>query len=159
MMNTFLADKPIISYDFDGVLHVDMYEDRIVKGLYHNSSFNDVDAWVPFRRIHNQIREQAADYNIVIVTARDTWNLPELWQFVNKHKLPIKHIFCTNNGPKCEVLGAIQAIRHYDDRDFSQELAALELEFVRVYPGPHITGRPSQRDYLVSKYITKEVKA
>lgn len=147
-MSLFPTDRLILSYDFDGVLHVDMYEDRRVRGLYHNCSFYDPKMWVPFRRIHDQIRRQSKEYDIVVVTARDTWNLPELWEFVRMHDLPIKHIFCTNNGPKREVLAAIQAIRHYDDRDFSQELVSLDLEFVQVDPGPHITNRRCQNDYL-----------
>ena len=41
-------DKPVYSYDFDGVLHLDMVPDGQEPGLYHNRDFWRPDTWPPF---------------------------------------------------------------------------------------------------------------
>ena len=137
-------DKPVYSYDFDGVLHLDMVPDGQEPGLYHNRDFWRPDTWPPFEAMHRQLREQAAHATIVVVTARCRDNAAEVWAFLRLHDLPVQAVHCTDDGPKRDVLLAIGAERHYDDRDYSQELAGSGVQFIRVDPGPHLLGaRPS----------------
>ena len=133
-------NKPIYSYDFDGVLHLDMVPDGQEPGLYHNRDFWRPDTWPPFEAMHRQLREQAAHATIVVVTARCQHNAAEVWAFLRLHDLPVQAVHCTDDGPKRDVLLAIGAERHYDDRDYSQELAGSGVEFIRVDPGPHLPG-------------------
>ena len=140
----FDPSRPVYSYDFDGVLHLDMVPDERQPGLYHNREFWQPDTWPPFEAIHRQLREQAAHATIVVVTARCQDNASEVWAFLRLHDLPVQAVFCTDDGPKRDVLVSIGAERHYDDRDYSQELAGSDVEFIRVDPGPHLPGaRPS----------------
>ena len=137
-------DRPVYSYDFDGVLHLDMVPDERQPGLYHNREFWQPDTWPPFEAMHRQLREQAAHATIVVVTARHQHNAPHVWAFIRLHDLPVWAVYCTDDGPKRGLLVGIGAERHYDDRDYSQELAGSGVEFIRVDPGPHLPGaRPS----------------
>ena len=133
-------NKPVYSYDFDGVLHLDMVPDGQEPGLYHNRDFWRPDTWPPFEAMHRQLREQAAHATIVVVTARCRDNAAEVWAFLRLHDLPVQAVHCTDDGPKRDVLVAIGAVRHYDDRDYRQELAGSGVAFFRVDPGPHLPG-------------------
>ena len=90
--------------------------------------------------MHRQLREQAAYATIVVVTARCRDNAAEVWAFLRLHDLPVQAVHCTDDGPKRDVLVAIGAERHYDDRDDRQELAGSGVAFFRVDPGPHLPG-------------------
>jgi hypothetical protein len=130
--------KPLYSYDFDGVLHLDMVPDAFESGVYYNRDFLNPRTWQPFSVMHEQLREQATYATIVIVTARDKWNAPEIWEFINMHQLPVEAVYCTDNGPKGNILRAIGAIRHYDDRDYSFELVGSGIQFIRIDPGLYL---------------------
>ena len=130
--------KPIYSYDFDGVLHLDMEADEHELGLYHNRDFWCPSSWPPFEHMHAQLRAQAAQATIVVVTARHPDNAPEVWAFLRAHALPVQAVHCTGDGPKRPVLVAIGAERHYDDRNYGPELAGSGIEFIRVDPGPYL---------------------
>jgi hypothetical protein len=131
-------DRPVYSYDFDGVLHLDMEPDPDAPGFYRNRDFHNPTRWPPFERLHRQLREQAAYATIVVVTARDEWNLPEIRAFLCRHRLPVHSVHCTNDGPKRAALLALGAARHYDDRDYGPELAGTGVEFILVDPGPFL---------------------
>ena len=107
-------------------------------GLYHNRDFWRPDTWPPFESMHQQLREQAAHATIVVVTARCRDNAGDVWAFIRMHNLPVQAVHCTDDGPKRGLLVGIGAERHYDDRDYRQELAGSGVEFIRVDPGPHL---------------------
>lgn len=120
--------KPIISYDFDGVLHVS------VIGV-HPIDFVHPDRWVPFTEMHEQLREDAKDHKIIVVTARPEDTNEFLWEFIKMHDLPVEEIYAVNNGPKTPILISTGAIRHYDDNEgMRNALKPTGIEFVLVNP-------------------------
>jgi hypothetical protein len=116
----------IVSYDFDGVLHLD------VIGIHPIDFRAAADELRPARRMVEMLRRDARDHEIVIVSAR-SYDGPIL-DFVRHHGLPVKRVYVTNNGDKMPLLRRLGAIRHYDDnRDMVDELLSfdtLELHLV-----------------------------
>jgi len=120
--------KPVKSVDFDGVLH------RSVVGT-EPIDFMDPTKWKPFDEMIAHIKELSKDYYIVCVTARDSWNAPELERFIEMHDIPIQELHCTDNEPKLDILLELNAETHYDDkREIGEELAGSGIEFVLVNP-------------------------
>lgn len=122
------AVKPIVSFDFDGVLH------RSVVDI-HPISWDKPEEWTPFEEMFAVMHEEAKANRIVVVTARDGCDMEHVWEFIKMHKLPVEKVYCTDNGPKIPVLRNIDAIRHYDDnKKIENELKGSGIEFVKVDP-------------------------
>lgn len=122
--------QPIISYDFDGVLHTS------VKGI-HPIDMTDYDSWEPFVKMHEQLKKDALNNKIVIVTARpplsDVKNAVQ--KFLAKYDLPVEEIYYTDDEPKIDVLKQMGAVKHYDDNpDMFDELRGSGIEFEFVKP-------------------------
>jgi hypothetical protein len=123
----------VVSFDFDGVLHVS------VEGI-NPVSFDDPTEWEPFTEIIELIHELAKTNTIVVLSARDSWNVKEIEEFIKMHKIPISEVYCTDGYSKRDVLVEIGAVRHYDDRlDMIRDLKGTGIEFVLV--------RPNSRDW------------
>jgi len=119
----FESKRPVISYDLDGVLH---------KSVSNGEPFylESPELWEPIQSIFDNLFEESKDHEIIICTARDSWNKPEIEEYVTMHGLPISAIYCTDDRPKLPVLKAVKAIRHYDDRvEIGQSLRGTGIEF------------------------------
>lgn len=103
-------ERPIISYDFDGVLH------KSVLGI-HPISFYDHTKWTPFLEMHDLLRQDAIHADIVVVTARpnDVVGNNAIMAFLKKYDLPVTKVYYTDNKSKREILEEIKAVCHYDD--------------------------------------------
>jgi hypothetical protein len=123
----FESEKPVVTFDFDGVLH------KSVIGA-HPTSFTEPELWEPFEKVEEIMRREAKDHRIIIVTARDEWNKPYILQYIKSRKLPVEQVICTDNDPKLEYLKDVGSIRHYDDRDMTEELKGSGIQFIRVHP-------------------------
>lgn len=119
------SSKKCVSFDFDGVLH------KSVVGIHPVDILNP-EEWEPSENMFKQVMLEAKSNTLVVVTARDSWNKPQLEEFIKMHGLPISKIYCTDNMPKLNTLRSIGAIRHYDDRDISRELRGSGIEFMLV---------------------------
>ena len=62
----------------------------------------------------------------------DNWNRPELETFVKMYNLPFTKIYFTNNQSKLSILKKLNVIKHYDDRDISDELKNSGIQFMLV---------------------------
>jgi hypothetical protein len=90
---------------------------------------------IPFNEIIQKVYEELRNHEVVIVTARDSYEIPYIQAFLKHHKIPIKKIFCTDNGPKLETLQMLKSIRHYDDSlRVKKELEGSGIEFIQTYP-------------------------
>jgi len=124
----FENEKPIISYDFDGCLHVSVVGHDPI-------NFTDPESWVPFTEMHEQMREDAKTHTIVICTARPPETEVYVQEFLDMYKLPVEKIYATNNFPKTPLLVEIGAIKHYDDNTgLIEPLHKAGIEFVLVNP-------------------------
>lgn len=125
----FLEDvRPIFSYDFDGVLHKSM-----VSGTPHPLEYWNWDEWEPREDMHNQLRNDAKEADIVVVSKRMKFHQEVMWEFIKKYNLPVQRIFTTNDRPKRKILVEIHAIKHYDDDPkVGIELLGTNVEFVLV---------------------------
>ena len=120
--------KPVISYDFDGVLHVS------VAGI-HPLDFTSPELWEPFTEMMLQLKEDAKEHKIVVVTARPPSTDVYVWEFIKNNNLPVEQIYATDDEPKTPVLIKIGAIKHYDDnKALAAPLKAAGIEFVLVDP-------------------------
>lgn len=125
--------RRIISYDFDGCLHltVDKYGNPL-------GYFMSVDLLKPSISMIKQLKEDSKLSDIVIVTARnrgDEWYIQE---FIDLWKLPVQHIFCTNDTSKLPILLKINAIKHYDDNPrVERDLLGSDIQF--SYPSERVS--------------------
>ena len=132
----FENEKPVISYDFDGVMHTH------VTGI-DPVSFTDVDSWTPHEEMHRSLKEDAKTHRIVITTARHPSTNKHLWEFIKRHDLPVEEIYATDLGDKLPYLKECGAIKHYDDRDMTEELEGSGVEFILVKQ-PEVTEAAQQ---------------
>jgi len=116
----FTIKAPVVSYDFDGVLHLSVkmdlqFHEKLEKATYHPINFM-TDKLVPFKEMLDQLVE---DYRkgsqIIIVTARSYASDKFVRQFlvnqgVNEYVDDILYI--SNKTP---FLKAINVLKHYDD--------------------------------------------
>jgi len=131
----FSRFSSVVSFDFDGVLHLSMDD-----GTFNPKNFDDVKSWTPNRAVFARMRKESRTNRVVICTKRDEWNMQEIEEFVKMHKLPVQEIVCTNNMPKLPYLKKLMAVRHYDDNpNMAQELAGSGIEFILVQDGKIIS--------------------
>lgn len=103
--------KNVISYDFDGVLHK-----SIIPGTIHPKDYNDYDNFIPNFKIIEKLNKQSKNHDIIILTSRQNYEIPDLWEFVKKWDINITDIFTTGDRiKKSYVLKSLKAIKHYDD--------------------------------------------
>jgi len=130
----FLEDtekRPIVSFDFDGVLHTDVHPGTIHPINYFASDLT------PDEEMHDQLRKEAKDNDIIVVSARHAYGdmYDAMEEFIRNYKLPVKKIYATSGMPKRDLLEGLGVIRHYDDKDMTAELAGTDIEFVLVGEG------------------------
>jgi len=127
-----LEIHPVISFDFDGVLHR-----SIIPGTTHPVDYDDWESWVPNEEMHKKVHEESRTGRVVVVSKRDDEHEDAIWSFIHRHNLPIEAVYVTNNRPKLPYLTRIAASRHYDDDPhLGQELAGSDIEFVFVKVRP-----------------------
>jgi len=120
----------VISYDFDGVLHT-----SVVPGTIHPISFDKWQSWKPNKTIFDQIRHEAKNHSIVVVSSRNAYHIPAMKKYIEKYDLPIQEIFLSEGDQvsKSYILKSLGAIKHYDDNpDIKKDVESVGTEFVLV---------------------------
>jgi len=104
--------KNVISYDFDGVLHK-----SIIPGTIHPSNYQDYKNFIPNLEIIEELNKQSKNHDIIILTSRQKYEIPNLWEFVRNWDINISDIFTTDGDTikKSYILKSLKAIKHYDD--------------------------------------------
>jgi hypothetical protein len=139
--------RNVVSFDFDGVLHLSM-----IPGTIHPADWINYKTWIPSKKLHGILKKEHQNGNkIIVISARDkkfydfnkpdfNWDSPPLdmkkimMKFMKLYQLPVDDIILTDNGPKKQILIDMKAIRHYDDNiDMERELKDTNIEFVYVY--------------------------
>lgn len=136
-------NRSLVSFDFDGVLHSDVYP-----GTIHPIGFLDKIDWTPNIKMHKFLREESKKNDIIIVTARDgdfpvgNWDAPvknlistetAIKNFLHKYNLPVRHIVFTCGDKKKRYLQLYGVKRHYDDNpEMKMELKNTDIEFIFV---------------------------
>jgi hypothetical protein len=122
-------DRPVVSFDFDGVLHRDIYP-----GTHHPLDHNEPNM-TPNEPMHDKLREEARQNRIVITSARCPDTIPIMKTFLKSNGLSqyVTEIVATCNKPKLPELQRMKVIRHYDDHPrVGTELQGSGIEFVLV---------------------------
>jgi len=124
-------ERDVVSFDFDGVLHR-----SIIPGTTHPINYDQPDTWEPIEIVHHAVKkEHAAGNKIIVITARDEYMKPALWEFIKKYNLPIEEIECTNDDPKLNYIVSANSIRHYDDAEVLRKgLLKHGIQFYYVDP-------------------------
>lgn len=137
-------NRPVVSFDFDGVLHSDVYP-----GTTHPIDIMGATDWTPNEKIHDILRmESQAGNKIIIVTSRhnvvmkkDVVMKKSEWvpvfdyivKFLRKYNLPVSQVQFTNDTKKLPFLRKLGVIRHYDDNpELKRELKNSNIEFVFI---------------------------
>lgn len=132
--NFMKNDKKVVSFDFDGVLHSDIYP-----GTIHPINFDDADL-TPRQDMISKLRQEAKSGNRIIIVSARCHDQP-IYEFVKNHKLPVQDIFVTCNNSKIPILLQQGAIRHYDDNiemEYEIEVEGVDIEFIYVTPEKQI---------------------
>ncbi len=147
----------IISYDFDGVLHTDVfsflglmnlpyrYAHRLKALLYYPSLKNIYKPGQLAKKaninIINQIKKECKQYDIYIITQRSSSNrqiIKDFLKIVGIDKCIKKIIFTTGlSRSKSAILNKYNIIRHYEDSLIViNEIIrnSPNVEIIRVYP-------------------------
>jgi len=121
-------NRGIVSFDFDGVLHL-----STIPGTLHPINFDEYKTWIPNYEMIKLLKEERKNHKVIITTARDNWNKPEVEQFLKLHNIIVDDIILTNNQPKRQYLLINKVIRHYDDNPkLQKELEGTGIEFILV---------------------------
>ena len=116
----FIIKGPVISYDFDGVLHLSIkpdpqFHEKLERATYHPLNFM-TDKLVPFKEMLLQLKhDYESGHQIIIVTARPESSDKYVRQYLINQKVDqyIDQILYISN--KTPFLKAIKAVKHYDD--------------------------------------------
>ena len=101
--------KGVVTFDFDDTLF-SLSEEKV--GILWASS----EVLVPIQKVHDLLWEKHKEgYIIDIVTSRESWNLPEVKQYIEEYKLPIRHVEATAGKPKSPILKMSNSVLHVDD--------------------------------------------
>ena len=101
--------KGVVTFDFDDCLF-SLSEEKF--GMLWAAS----EILVPIQKVHDLLWEKHKEgYIIDIITARNRWDLPEVKQYVEEYKLPIRHIEATAGKPKSPILKMSKSVLHVDD--------------------------------------------
>jgi hypothetical protein len=74
------------------------------------------EALLPIQKVHDLLWEKHKEgYIIDIITARESCNLPEVKQYIEEYKLPIRHVEATAGRPKSPILKMSKSVLHVDD--------------------------------------------
>jgi hydroxymethylpyrimidine/phosphomethylpyrimidine kinase len=105
----------------------------MIPGTLYPKNFHLPNTWAPNLKLHDILRNEQKTHKVIIVTARDTWNKPEIKEFLDMWNLPVDEIITTDNQPKLSYLIENNAIRHYDDNPkMIAELKDSGIEFILV---------------------------
>lgn len=116
----FQIKGPIVSYDFDGVLHLSIKADpefhiKIERATYHPIDFLSSNL-IPFKEVIEQLKVDYENGNqVIIVTARPQYSDKYVKEFLAQQDIlnKIDDILYISN--KTPFLKAIKVIKHYDD--------------------------------------------
>jgi FMN phosphatase YigB (HAD superfamily) len=101
--------KGVVTFDFDDTLFSSSEEKM---GLLWAAS----EILTPIQKVHDLLWEKHHEgYIIDIITARNSWDLPEVKQYIEAYKLPIRHVEATAGRPKSPILKMTKSVLHVDD--------------------------------------------
>ncbi len=106
-------DRPIISFDFDGVIHK-----SVIEGTTHPINYDKPNTWTPFEKMHSLLWELSEDYRIIVMTKRPEHMRKHTQYYIDAFGLPVEHLYCTGGMDKWDLLEELGAIRHYDDDEY-----------------------------------------
>ena len=133
--------RPIISFDFDGVLHK-----SVIKGTTHPINYNKPNTWLPFEKMHDLLFKLSENYRIIVVTKRSEHMRPATEYYINSFALPVEKLYCTGGIDKWDLLESLGVIIHYDDdknmiyeykgmsKDSSVKLILVDVETEELIP-------------------------
>lgn len=126
--------NPIISYDFDGVIHK-----SVIKDTPHPINYWEPETWEPFNKMHQLMFEEAKENRIWVITKRDNTMKDVVEYYINSFGLPVENIICSNGYPKWDILEQYNIIKHYDDDpdmiyEYDKNIKELNIELIHVNP-------------------------
>lgn len=120
-------NKSVVSFDFDGVLHSDVYPGTIHPIDFHTTDLN------PRLDMFSVVKQESIKNKIIVVSARHSYMKRYMDEFIINYNLPISETYVTKGLPKKPLLLKLNVIRHYDDNiKMKKELRGSGIEFVYV---------------------------
>ena len=124
--------RGLVSFDFDGVLHIAMHPNTIHPNIWDSGD-------LPPREKYIQILKQEAKSNsVIIMSAR--CETEEIWEFVKINRLPVQDVIATCMEDKVPLLMEMGAIRHYDDdiQGIHRQMERYKPEKLQFIPVPTV---------------------
>jgi uncharacterized HAD superfamily protein len=115
----------VVTFDFDDTLTEPKLEDGFwVSSLHANEKILDL------------LRNLAREHTVHIVTSRNKIHSKDVFDFADKHDLPVEDIHFTNGSLKAEKLQSLGSVMHFDDS--VNELNLVDLaEGIKPIIVPH----------------------
>lgn len=102
-------DDKVVTFDFDDTLF--SLSDEQMGMLWAASTILK-----PIQKVHDLLWEKHEEgYIIDIVTSRESWDVPEVKQYIEAYQLPIRNIVHTAGKSKTRYLKEIGSELHVDD--------------------------------------------
>ena len=104
-----LNQQPMVSFDFDDTLAI---------------SCTDQGDWtsLPNFEMLDLLRQYATDgCRVAVISSREEGDKGEIVEFVQRYKLPVAKIICTDGDFKGPILAALGVVVHHDDLERSDE--------------------------------------
>jgi len=106
-------DKPIATFDFDGLFHVGKYYEldssKRVRGTPEDWGFSD--------KIGELLKKVAEQFKCIIVSKRPTSDVDDVTKFMNMHDAHPDDVYCVpTHVEKAEKIKELGSVRHYDDQ-------------------------------------------
>jgi hypothetical protein len=105
--------RPIISFDFDGVIHK-----SVIEGTTHPINYDQPTTWKPFEKMHSLLWELSETHRIIVMTKRTEYMRKDTQYYIDAYGLPVETLYCTGGRDKWDLLEELGAIRHYDDDEY-----------------------------------------
>ena len=120
--------KTVVSYDFDGTLHL-----TVNKGGHPLDYYLNILLLKPNWPTIEQLKLDAESNRIIVVSARNYGDEDYIQSFCDNYKLPVEGVFCTNDLSKRKILTAMKVVKHYDDNK-NVELDLQNSDVIFSYP-------------------------
>ena len=132
-----MEEKEVVSYDFDGVLHKDMYYTSDGQGHPHSHTKTKLK---PIKMMLNKFNKDKDKYDVHIITHRRKKSRKLIYEFLKNNKiyLPYKKIHTIGpNKNKSYTIKKIKSKKHYEDsvnvlRDIRSKNKNVDLVFINT---------------------------
>lgn len=119
--------KPIVTFDFDGVLHVGEYFFPHGTDLQKGGGGNP-NVWGVSDEMVDLLNKTAKSFTCVIVSGRPAEDTKLLRIFADIHRIAVSDIFCLDKSEKAQKIVDLGSVNYDDELKILLQLQTLDYE-------------------------------